>query len=77
MYAFNSPASFADSFIYLQGSLFYTVPPGAMLAYRESMESLFMYHKVKRSFLHSTQDIMNILCFLLLVFFAYVCVLSV
>uniref|UniRef100_M8C2F0 HSA domain-containing protein n=1 Tax=Aegilops tauschii TaxID=37682 RepID=M8C2F0_AEGTA len=28
-----------------QGSLFYTVPPGAMLAYRESMESLFMYHK--------------------------------
>ncbi|CAM0953360.1 unnamed protein product [Alopecurus aequalis] len=28
-----------------QGSLFYTVPPGAMLAYRESMESLFMHNK--------------------------------
>lgn len=28
-----------------QVSLFYAVPPGAMLAYRESVESLFMYHK--------------------------------
>ncbi|KAL6618658.1 hypothetical protein ACP70R_033797 [Stipagrostis hirtigluma subsp. patula] len=26
-------------------NLFYTVAPGAMLAYRESVESLFMYHK--------------------------------
>ncbi|OEL27980.1 Chromatin modification-related protein EAF1 A [Dichanthelium oligosanthes] len=26
-------------------SLFYTVAPGAMLAYRESLESLFVYHK--------------------------------
>ncbi|KXG22683.1 chromatin modification-related protein EAF1 B isoform X1 [Sorghum bicolor] len=28
-----------------EGSLFYTVAPGAVLAYRESLESLFVYHK--------------------------------
>jgi len=50
----------SDYFITFQESLFYTVPPGAMPAYRESLESLSVHHKVKRSFMHTTQDLVII-----------------
>lgn len=43
-----------------------------MLAYRESLESLSVYHKVNRSFMHTSQDLLDHeVWFLLLAFFAH------
>jgi hypothetical protein len=46
----------SDSSLNFQESLFYKVATGAMLAYRESVESPFEYHKVKRTS-NTSQDL--------------------
>jgi hypothetical protein len=60
----------SDSSLNFQENLFYIVPTGAMLAYRESVESIFEYHKVKRTFMHTSQDLDHSF-FLLVFFFSY------
>jgi hypothetical protein len=52
----HSYVTYSDIFLNFQESLFYTVAPGAVLAYRESLESLFVYHKVQRSVMYTSQD---------------------